>query len=138
MNGFPHECQDVCEAVARGHTPKSDGELARAVVVAGYGAYTASVTGKRVDLQPYWENRGEVTKDRVVVGIVGARFAASFPLGQLPPRHGCGRPDQGRHVATPRERPSLHRATRHSGGLRLVRGASGGPGDQPSGPVRAQ
>ena len=58
MNGFPHECQDVCEAVARGHTPKSDGELARAVVVAGYGAYTASVTGKRVDLQPYWENRG--------------------------------------------------------------------------------
>tara|TARA_B100001123_G_scaffold430528_1_gene550608 strand:+ start:18157 stop:19326 length:1170 start_codon:yes stop_codon:yes gene_type:complete len=50
MNGFPHELQDFCEAIAYDREPKSTMELARDVLVVCYGAYLAAEQGTRVDL----------------------------------------------------------------------------------------
>ena len=50
MNGFPHELQDFCEAIAFDREPKSTVELARDVVAVCYGAYVAAESGQRFDL----------------------------------------------------------------------------------------
>lgn len=52
-NGFPHELQDFCEAVALGSQPQSSIELARDIVLVAYGAYLAAASGQRVDLSGY-------------------------------------------------------------------------------------
>ncbi len=53
MNGFPHELQDFCEAIACDREPKSTIELARDILVVCYGAYLAAEKGSRVDLSPW-------------------------------------------------------------------------------------
>ena len=53
MNGFPHELQDFCEAVAYDRPPKSTIGLARDIVAVCYGAYVAAETGRRFDLSPW-------------------------------------------------------------------------------------
>ena len=53
MNGFPHELQDFCEAIAYGRPPKSNVNLARDIVVVCYGAYVAAETGRRFELSPW-------------------------------------------------------------------------------------
>ena len=53
MNGFPHELQDFCEAIAYERSPKSTINLARDIVVVCYGAYVAAETGHRFDLSPW-------------------------------------------------------------------------------------
>lgn len=53
MNGFPHELQDFCEAVADDRAPLSGAMLARDVVAVCYGAYLSAEEGRAVDLRPY-------------------------------------------------------------------------------------
>ena len=50
MNGFPHELQDFCEAIAHDRTPQSTIELGRDVMAVCYGAYVAAASGQRFDL----------------------------------------------------------------------------------------
>ena len=50
MNGFPHELQDFCEAVATGREPISGSLLGRDVVAVCYSAYLSAATGKRVEI----------------------------------------------------------------------------------------
>ena len=50
MNGFPHELQDFCEAIAHDRAPKSTIELGRDVMAVCYGAYVAAASGQRFDL----------------------------------------------------------------------------------------
>lgn len=50
MNGYPHEMQDFCEAVATGGEPVSGSLLGRDVVAVCYAAYLSAATGKRVDV----------------------------------------------------------------------------------------
>ena len=53
MNGFPHELQDFCEAIAHGRAPKSTIELGRDVMAVCYGAYVAAASGRRFDLSEW-------------------------------------------------------------------------------------
>jgi predicted dehydrogenase len=53
MNGFPHELQDFCEAIAYGRQPKSTVELARDIVAVCYGAYISAETGQRFMLSDW-------------------------------------------------------------------------------------
>ena len=50
MNGFPHELQDFCEAIAHDRAPQSTIELGRDVMAVCYGAYVAAASGQRFDL----------------------------------------------------------------------------------------
>ena len=50
MNGFPHELQDFCEAVAYDREPESSMVIARNVVAVSYGAYAAAEAGQPFDL----------------------------------------------------------------------------------------
>jgi predicted dehydrogenase len=50
MNGFPHEAQDFCEAVAEDRAPVSDSFLGRDVVAVSYAAYLSAATGRRLDV----------------------------------------------------------------------------------------
>ena len=50
MNGFPHEMQDFCEAVATSRQPMSDSFLGRDVVAVCYSAYLSAATGNRVEV----------------------------------------------------------------------------------------
>ena len=53
MNGFPHELQDFCAAIACRRQPESTVELARDIVAVCYGAYVAAETGERFDLSEW-------------------------------------------------------------------------------------
>ena len=53
MNGFPHELQDFCEAIAYGRQPKSTMELGRDIVAVCYGAYVSAETGERFSLSEW-------------------------------------------------------------------------------------
>jgi predicted dehydrogenase len=55
INGFPHELQDFCEAVAYDRSPVSDVELARDIVAVCYGAYVSAETGRVFDLSEWME-----------------------------------------------------------------------------------
>ena len=50
MNGFPHELEDFCNAVAHKREPKSGIDLAREVLRVCYGAYISAESGRRFDL----------------------------------------------------------------------------------------
>ena len=50
INGFPHEMQDFCEAVADGKEPLSGSLLGRDVVAVCYSAYLSAATGQRVEI----------------------------------------------------------------------------------------
>ena len=50
MNGFPHEAQDFCEAVAEDRAPVSGSLLGRDVVSVCYAAYLSAATGRRVEV----------------------------------------------------------------------------------------
>ncbi len=47
MNGFPHELEDFCQAIAYDQSPKSTIELGRDIVAVCYGAYISAETGQR-------------------------------------------------------------------------------------------
>jgi predicted dehydrogenase len=53
MNGFPHELEDFCQAIANGRPPKSTLELARDILAACYGAYISAEIGQRFVLSDW-------------------------------------------------------------------------------------
>ena len=53
MNGFPHELEDFCKAIAYDKQPKSTVELGRDIVAVCYGAYISAETGKRFILSEW-------------------------------------------------------------------------------------
>jgi predicted dehydrogenase len=55
INGFPHELQDFCEALAFDRSPVSTIELARDIVAVCYGAYVSAETGRIFDLSEWME-----------------------------------------------------------------------------------
>ena len=53
MNGFPHELEDFCQAIANGRPPKSTLELARDILAVCYGAYISAEIGQRFVLSDW-------------------------------------------------------------------------------------
>ena len=53
MNGFPHELEDFCQAIADGRPPKSTLELARDILAVCYGAYISAEIGQRFVLSDW-------------------------------------------------------------------------------------
>jgi predicted dehydrogenase len=53
MNGFPHELEDFCKAIAYDRPPRSTVELGRDIVAVCYGAYVSAETGQRFMLSEW-------------------------------------------------------------------------------------